>query len=165
MNPQERLDLKKLMQQPGHDYEDNTDGIRKLRHSTLIHADIMELEKLKKEQKKMKEKNPKLFVVQCQTKCSFLYNSYTDIFNRVLNDELDLAMMGKALQTLKDIEDGKINQQEGSVLMGKLFYQIFVDSALKKGEKLEKQAEETDDPKPIYREEKPISYKDFKKSK
>jgi hypothetical protein len=165
MNPQERLDLKKLMQQPGHDYEDNTDGIRKLRHSTLIHSDIMELEKLKKEQKEMKEKNPKLFVVQCQTKCSFLYNSYTDIFNRVLNDELDLAMMGKALQTLKDIEDGKINQQEGSVLMGKLFYQIFVDSALKKGEKLEKQAEETDDLKPIYREEKPISYKDFKKSK
>jgi len=165
MNPQERLDLKKLMQQPGHDYEDNTDGIRKLRHSTLIHTDIMELEKLKKEQKEMKEKNPKLFVVQCQTKCSFLYNSYTDIFNRVLNDELDLSMMGKALQTLKDIEDGKINQQEGSVLMGKLFYQIFVDSALKKGEKLEKQAMETDDPKPTYREEKPISYKDFKKSK
>ena len=153
------------MQQPGHDYEDNTDGIRKLRHSTLIHSDIMELEKLKKEQKEMKEKNPKLFVVQCQTKCSFLYNSYTDIFNRVLNDELDLAMMGKALQTLKDIEDGKINQQEGSVLMGKLFYQTFVDSALKKGEKLEKQAMETDDPKPTYREEKPISYKDFKKSK
>lgn len=165
MNPQERLDLKKLMQQPGHDYEDNTDGIRKLRHSTLIHTDILELEKLKKEQREMKKKNPKLFVVQCQTKCSFLYNSYTDIFNRVLNDELDLELMGKALQTLKEIEDGKINQQEGSVLMGKLFYQVFVDSALKKGEKLEQQAAETDEPSPAYREEKPISYKDFKKAK
>ena len=165
MNPQERLDLKKLMQQPGHDYEDNTDGIRKLRHSTLIHTDILELEKLKKDQQEMKEKNPKLFVIQCQKKCSFLYNSYTDIFNRVLNDELDLELMGKALQTLKEIEDGKINQQEGSVLMGKLFYQVFVDSALKKGEKLEKQAAETDEPRPAYREEKPISYKEFKKQK
>lgn len=165
MNPQERLDLKKLMQQPGHDYEDNTDGIRKLRHSTLIHTDILELEKLKKDQQEMKEKNPKLFVIQCQKKCSFLYNSYTDIFNRVLNDELDLELMGKALQTLKEIEDGKINQQEGSVLMGKLFYQVFVDSAMKKGEKLEKQAAETDEPRPAYRQEKPISYKDFKKTK
>ena len=165
MNPQDRLDLKKLMQQPGHDYEDNTDGIRKLRHSTLIHSDIISLENLKKDQKEMREKNPKLFVVQCQQKCSFLYNSYTDIFNRVLNDELNLELMGKALKTLKEIEEGKINQQEGSVLMGKLFYQVFVDSALKKGEKLEQQAMETDDPKPTYREEKPISYKDFKKQK
>ncbi len=165
MNPQERLDLKKLMQQPGHEYEDNTDGIRKLRHSTLIHTDILELEKLKQHQKKTKEKTQNHFLLHCQQKCSFLYNSYTDIFNRVLNDELDLDLMGKALQTLKDIEEGKINQQEGSVLMGKLFYQIFVDSALKKGEKLEQQAMETDDPKPTYREEKPISYKEFKKAK
>ena len=41
MNPQERLDLKKLMQQPGHEYDDNTDGIRKLRHSDLIRTDIL----------------------------------------------------------------------------------------------------------------------------
>ena len=165
MNPQERLDLKKLMQQPGHEYEDNTDGIRKLRHSTLIHVDILELEKLKQHQKETRDKTPTQFLIQCQQKCSFLYNSYTDIFNRVLNDELDLILMGKALQTLKDIEDGKINQQEGSVLMGKLFYQIFVDSALKKGEKLEQEAIELDEPKPTYREEKPISYKEFKNKK
>jgi len=166
MNPQERLDLKKLMQQPGHEYEDNTDGIRKLRHSELIRSEILELEKLKSTLSETKQKNPALFVSQCQKKCSFLYNAYTDIFNRVLNDELDLDLMGKALQTLKDIEEGKINQQEGSVLMGKLFYQVFVDSALKKGEKLD-QMHHTEDTSetPTYREPKPISYKEFKQKK
>ena len=162
MNPQERLDLKKLMQQPGHEYEDNTDGIRKLRHSDLIRTDILELEKLKEELASVRQSNPKHFKHQCQTKCSFLFNSYTDIFNRVLNDELDLTLMGKALQTLKDIEDEKINQQEGSVLMGKLFYQVFVDSALKKGEKIEKQMAATEESTPDYREPKAISYKEFK---
>lgn len=163
MNAQDRLDLKKLMQQPGHEYEDNTDGIRKLRHSDLIRSDILELEKIKKDLTGTKEKNPEYFLFQCQKKCSFLYNSYTDIFNRVMNDELDLDLMGKALQTLKEIEDGKINQQEGSVLMGKLFYQIFVDSALKKGEKIDKQIAETEDPKPEYRTSKIISYKEYKR--
>ena len=163
MNPQERLDLKKLMQQPGHEYEDNTDGIRKLRHSTLIHSDILELENMKKTQSELRVTHPKQFLFQCQKKCSFLYNSYTDIFNRVLNDELDLEMMSKVLDMLKNIEDGKINQQEGSVLVGKLLYQVFVDSAMKKGEKIEKEIAETEEPKPAYEEGKAISYKDFKK--
>ena len=47
MNQQERLDLKKLMKH--NDYEDNTKGIRKLKHSDLIMTDIMKLEDLKKE--------------------------------------------------------------------------------------------------------------------
>lgn len=162
MNPQERLDLKKLMQQPGHDYEDNTDGIRKLRHSDLIRDDILTLEELKKERK---TENETYFKQICQTKCAFLFNSYTDVFNRVLNDEIDLAIMGKALHTLKQIEDGKINQQEGSVLMGKLFYQIFVDSALKKGEKLDQIAKDEEPLKEYRLETSPLTYKEYKLQK
>ena len=46
MNPQERVDLKRLVNQ--HDYQDNTEGIRKLKHSDLIQADIQKMENLKK---------------------------------------------------------------------------------------------------------------------
>jgi hypothetical protein len=163
MNLTDRIDLKKLIKQSGNDYEDNTDGIRTLRHSDLIRSDILALEELKKEMSDLKSKKPEEFKFQCQKKCSFLYNSYTDIFNRVFNDELDLELMSKALYTLKQIEEGKINQQEGSVLMGKLFYQIFVDSALKKGEHLE---QEEDSHKSPYRQDYTnISYQEFKKKK
>jgi hypothetical protein len=78
----------------------------------------------------------------------------------VFKDELDLALMSKALYTLQQIENGKINQEEGSILMGKLFYEIYVDSALKQGEKNDKIEEKKE-----YNLEKNIHWKDFKKQK
>jgi hypothetical protein len=65
--------------------------------------------------------------------------------------------MGQALFALKQIEEGTIDQQEGSVLMGKLFYELFVDSALKRADALE-----SDVPR-IYEGEK-ISWKQYKQN-
>ena len=62
----------------------------------------------------------------------FLYNSYTNLFNRVIKDELDLEIMTKLLIVLKMIENGKINQHEGSVMVGKVLKELYVDSALKR---------------------------------
>jgi hypothetical protein len=42
----------------------------------------------------------------------------------------------KAFDVLRDIEDGKIDQHEGAFAFGTLLKQIYVDSALKKAEKL-----------------------------
>ena len=133
----ERLDLKKLMRQHQSDYTDNTDGIRRLKHSDLILSDIYLMERLKKENTDMREKRPTEFLELCKRKCSFLYNSYTDIFNRLHKDTLDTDIMTEALATLKKIENGEINQHEGSVQMGKLFYNVFASSAVKEREKQE----------------------------
>jgi hypothetical protein len=38
--------------------------------------------------------------------------------------------MTEALLTLKKIENGEIDQQEGSIQMGKLLYKVFVSSAI-----------------------------------
>jgi len=136
MNPNDRIDLKKLMKLGENDYEDNTDGIRRLKHSDLIISDMKKMIELKKEKAMMRENNPIEFSSLCQTTCSFLYNAYTDIFNRLYKDELDVELMFEALKTLKQIEDGKINQQEGSIIMGKLFYKVFVSNAIKHEEKV-----------------------------
>ena len=133
----ERLDLKKLMRQHQSDYKDNTDGIRRLKHSDLILADIHLMERLKNENAEMREKRPTEFSDLCKRKCSFLYNSYTDIFNRLHKDTLDTELMSEALATLKKIENGEINQHEGSVQMGKLFYNVFASSAVRQREKQE----------------------------
>ena len=164
MNPQDRLNLKKLMKQNEDDYEDNTDGIRRLKHSDLISADIVKMEVLKKEKADVRINHPTAFSQLCQTTCSFLYHSYTDIYNRLYKDELDLKLMGEALLTLKNIEMGSIDQQEGSILMGKLFYKVFVDSALKQRDHLDDQMDKEDQLK-IKPESEPISWKEYKSKK
>ena len=47
MDPSDRIDLKKLMKAGERDYVDNTDGIRRLKHSDLIAADMKKMEELK----------------------------------------------------------------------------------------------------------------------
>lgn len=156
MNSQERLDLKKLMD--ANNYVDNTEGIRRLKHSELIFSEINRMGILKKENKQMDSNE---LLTLCKRKCSFLFNTYTDIFNRVFNNELDLELMRKTLDYLKKIEDGEIDQQEGSVMMGKLLHKIFVSSGLKRIENLEKEAKK--DTSEFTNEGRSISYKEYKR--
>jgi hypothetical protein len=157
MNPQEKIDLKKLVKNMPDEYVDNTDGIRSLKHSRLIHADILKMEQLKKDNADMILSNPVNFREVCEAECIFLFYKYTDIFNRLLRDEIDLAIMEKALNVLLQIEEGQIDQQEGSVIVGKLFHEIYVDSALRRSDNLEKTVES----KPKY-EGRSVSWKEYK---
>lgn len=162
MNTQEKLDLRNLKNQLSPNYEDNTDGIRKTKHSEPIMKDIIQMEKLKKEHAEMRKTDPNKFSELCQQECIFLFNTYTDIYNRLLRDELDLNIMVRALSVLKHIEEGKINQEEGSVIVGKLFHELFVDSALKRSENLDKEYASQQIPKNAG---SGLSYKDFKQMK
>lgn len=166
MNPNDRLDLKKLMRLGEGEYVDNTDGIRRLKHSDLIVVDMRKMQELKKIHSEMRESSPIDFAALCQTKCSFLFNTYTDIYNRLYKDELDVDLMLEALKTLKQIEDGKINQQEGSILMGKLFYKVFVSNAVKHEENTnlqEQSGTEQKDADVSLNTGKTISWKDYKR--
>jgi hypothetical protein len=70
--------------------------------------------------------------------CKFLYDNYTNIFNRLLKDELNLNILANFLSVLKRIEDGKIDQHEGSYEVGLLLKKLYIDSVLKQKEKDEK---------------------------
>jgi hypothetical protein len=70
------------------------------------------------------------------SECNFLFTYYTDIYNKIRKDEIDLKILFQALDVLKDIEDGKLGQHDGAYKFGLLLKQIYVDSALKKAEKL-----------------------------
>ena len=71
--------------------------------------------------------------------CSFLYTNYTDIYNKVKNDEIDLPLLNQFLNVLQRIENGEMDQHEGSYFVGKILKEIYIDSALKKADKLDKQ--------------------------
>lgn len=137
MNAEDKLNLKKLIDSS--ECENNTDNIRKLRHSIRIRDDIRTLELLKRNEKPLMALDPSSFLDLCQNRAYFLFANYTDIFNKVLKDELDLDIMSKVLQVLKLIEDGQVDQHEGSVLVGKLLKELYVDSALRRGDNLDKE--------------------------
>lgn len=165
MDNKERIDLKRLMAQHSDDYQDNTEGIRRLRHSSLIIAEVAKMENIKKTSKGSMPSESLL--MKCQTECSFLYNKYTDIFNRLYKDELDLELLANMLATLKKIEDGDLNQQEGSVIIGKILHKIYVDSAMRRGNNVDKEHEneESAEPQPETNHGKTMSYKEFKQMK
>jgi len=137
MNAEEKLNLKKLLDNS--DCENNTDNIRKLKHSIRIRDDIRALELLKRDERALMAMEPQQFLELCQTKALFLFTNYTDIFNKILKDEIDLDIMSKLLQVLKLIEDGGVDQHEGSVMVGKVLKELYVDSALRRGDNLDKQ--------------------------
>ena len=153
----ESLDLRKLLDQ--NDWEDNTDNIKKLKHSTQIRDDVRRIENLKISFDGSECGGN--FAELCRTKCPFLYDNYTDIFHKAVKNELDLTIMTKLLTVLKLIEDGKVNQHDGSVMVGKVLKELYVDSALKRIDNLDK--EHIVEP-PTYIEGRSISWKDFKKT-
>lgn len=163
MNPQEKIDLKKLIGKMD-DYEDNTAGIREMKHSASIREDIRKMEELKRT--KRAGMSEQAFSELCESECIFLFYKYTDIYKRLLKDEIDLTIMSTALNVLKKIEDGEIDQQEGSVFVGKLFHEIYVDSALRRSENLDKAAAEADAATTVPKYEgKSISWKEYRQKK
>ena len=137
MNAEEKLNLKNLLNNS--DCENNTENIRKLKHSVRIRDDIRVLENLKRDEIALMDLNPQGFLELCQTKAVFLFNNYTDIFNKIIKNELDLKIMTKLLTILKLIEDGHVDQHEGSVMVGKILKELYVDAAIRRGENLDKE--------------------------
>ena len=157
MNPQERLQLDKLIR--ANDVTDNTNSIRELKHSKPLGDDIVTLLKIKKEYQRLSKSNPVQFDNICVSRCSFLFNNYTDIFNKIVKNELDLTIMTKLLVILKLIEDGKTDQHEGSVMVGKILKELYIDSAVKRADNIDK---ENDSQRVEPVEGKKISWTQFK---
>lgn len=154
----ETLNLKQLMDNPD-DYVDNTKYIRDVKHSEHIYIDICKMEKLKAELFELRKESPEDFKDKLKNECSFLYTHYADIFNRLCRDELNIHIMSKLIQILKLIEDGLVDQHEGSVAVGKLLKELYVDSALKTSENISKQYNNEPAPKAEF---KPISWREYK---
>ena len=158
MNDSERLNLQKMIK--ANDCENNTQLIRNLKHSTMIKDEVDLLLKLKKDHDHLAKSNPDEFDSMCVSRCSFLFNNYTDIFNKVKKDEIDLNILLRLINILHAIEEGALDQHEGSFEVGKLLKEIYIDSALRKADKLNEDGEEKVEVKPAEN----ISWRDFKLS-
>jgi hypothetical protein len=160
LNDHERLNLQKMINES--ECDDNTDHIRNVKHSVLIRDDIRKLDTFKQANRSLQVRDFDKFMDKASDECPFLYTNYTDIFNRIVKDELDLEIMTKLLMVLKMIEDGKVDQHEGSVMVGKVLKELYIDSALKRCEHLDE--EHTVDEISMT-DQKNISWKDYKQKR
>lgn len=154
MDDKQRLQLANMIQT--NNVEDQTELIRNLKHSQVLRNEINNMILIKA---KYRDNEAKINE-ECMNECGFLYTYYTDIFNKVKKDEIDIHILNKFLDVLRQIEDGKLDQHEGSFLVGTLLKELYVDSALKKAEKLDEQSEKRVEPKHA---ENNVSWKQFKK--
>jgi cell division protein YceG involved in septum cleavage len=142
MEPEQRIQLQKLIDANG--TEDHTEVIRRVKHSSQIYLDVTTMIKLKREYGRLAKSNPKQFDALCVSRCGFLFTYYTDLFNKLKTGEIDLKLLFKMIQILREIEDGKLDQHEGSFEVGKILKSIYVDSALKRAENLDAEKETKD---------------------
>ena len=133
MDSQDRLNLKRLISE--YKPEETTEKIRELKHSIKIKQDVERYLKLKSKYARLPRETQ---IQMYQNQCTFLYENYTNIFNKLIKEQLDLTILYRLLIVLKGIEDKKYDQHEGSVMVGQILKQLYVDSALKGGNQNEK---------------------------
>ena len=162
MDPLEKLNLSKMIN--ANNVQDCTEEIRQKKHSQLIRNDVTRLMILKQKYSRLAQTNPNQFDTMCVSQCSFLFNNYMDIFNKVKKDEIKLQTLYQLLDVLQKIEDGELDQHAGAFEVGKLLKAIYIDGALLKAEKIDKKSGkkmETSKPK----KEKKISWAEYKATK
>jgi hypothetical protein len=161
MDDNQRLQLQNMIK--ANDVEDQTELIRKLRHSEILIREINALLLLKKKYGEHNiDKEP--FQLAAMEDCNFLYTYYTDIFNKIKKDEIDLTILNKFLNVLQLIEDGEVDQHEGSFMVGTLLKELYIDSALRKADKINEKEEAHAKPVQVIEPSVNISWKQYKQT-
>ena len=121
MDNNQRLHLQNMIST--NNVEDTTDLIRQLKHSHILREDVNNLIMLKS---KFIDEPDKIHL-EAMSECNFLFTYYTDIYNKIRKDEIDLKILFNAFDVLRDIEDGKLDQHEGAFEFGNLLKKIYVN--------------------------------------
>jgi hypothetical protein len=143
MDDEERVKLDQMLKD--NDVENMTGKIRELRHSSQILENVKSMIEIKKKYARLAKSNPKQFESIVIKRCNFLFTKYTNIYNRLYKDQLNLEILMKLINVLKNIEEGDVDQHEGSVVVGKILKEMYIDSALKQ----EAQRNQSDKSKPV----------------
>ena len=120
------------------DASDNTEKIRKLKHSSKIKEQVSIMMDIKRRYSRL-DKNTLDKMID--TQCNWLFTHYFNLFNKLKKDELDIQILGQFVNALKAVEDGDMDQHEASVRVGQILKKLYIDSALKKDKKEEAKRE------------------------
>ena len=128
MDPKEKEILSNMLKDS--EFKDNSDEIKRNKHSTKIQQDIHTYLSLKRTYSRLQQNNSKLFKQKIINQCNFLYTNYKNIFNKLVNNELDINILNKFIYFLKQIEDGNMDQNTASYEIGKLLKSHYIDKEI-----------------------------------
>lgn len=152
-----RLKFNELLKES--DASDNTEKIRKLKHSSKIKEQVSIMLDIKKKYARLDKKTVDTMI---DTKCNWLFTNYFNLFNKLKKNELDIKILGQFVSALKDVEDGVLDQHEASVRVGQILKKLYIDSALKKDKKEEEKRDRQRKKKPFNRKAK-LTWAQYKK--
>ena len=99
MNENQRLQLQNMIKT--NNVEDQTELIRNLKHSHILRSEINTLVLLKaKYRDNLEQLNNESI-----NDCNFLFTYYTEIYNKIKKDEIDLGILFKFIDVLRQIEE------------------------------------------------------------
>ena len=127
-----RLNFEKMMKEEG--IENNTTKIRSLKHSKKIREQVTTMVNLRNKYSRL---DKDLMNRMIDSKCVWLYKNYSNLFLKLKKNQLNLQILDKFLSTLSEIEEGTLDQHEGSVKVGQLLKQLYIDSAIKNKKEIE----------------------------
>ena len=152
-----RLKFNELLKES--DASDNTEKIRKLKHSSKIKEQVSIMMDIKRRYSRLDKKTLDKMI---DTQCNWLFTHYFNLFNKLKKDELDIQILGQFVNALKAVEDGDMDQHEASVRVGQVLKKLYIDSALKKDKKEEARRERHRKKKPVNRKAK-LTWAQYKK--
>lgn len=152
-----RLKFNELLKES--DASDNTEKIRKLKHSSKIKEQVSIMMDIKRRYSRLDKKTVDKMI---DTQCNWLFTHYFNLFNKLRKDELDIQILGQFVNALKAVEDGDMDQHEASVRVGQILKKLYIDSALKKDKKEEAKRERQRKKKPVNRKAK-LTWAQYKK--
>ena len=157
MDDNQKLQLQKMI--TANNVEDQTELIRKLKHSVIMRNEINNMNLIKAKYQGDYEK----IHYECMNECNFLFTYYTDIYNKLRKNEIDITILNSFLDVLEQIENGELDQHDGSFKVGTLLKKLYVDSALKKADKLNQENTENTNSKEERKPTMNINWKQFRK--
>ena len=152
MNPSQRLKLNQIIDE--NNVKDYTTQIRENRHSVKIRENVTKMVDIIKANKGVDDRALDDLLM---ADCAFMFNHYTDLYNRIKKRELDMSILWEFLNVLEKIENGEADQHSGAFEVGSLLKKMYIDSALRRS----KNDEENNDVN--IRLGKPITWSEFKK--
>jgi len=130
MNDEQRVTLANLIK--NYNTQETTDKIRDLKHSNQIHECIVNILEAKKKYPRIFKDNRSQFEELILKKNNFLFTNYPEIYQRLLDGEINLRIMEQFLNMLSRIEEGELDQHEASYQIGKLLKELYIDTQLSK---------------------------------
>jgi hypothetical protein len=115
--------------------QQSTEMIRERKNSSKIRNCVNELIKIKKDYSRLSYERIEDIA---KSRCHFLFVNFNNIFYKLLKDEIDLSLLFKFIAILEKIERSELNQHEASFQVGTILKKIYIDSSIKKNEKLDK---------------------------